>query len=348
MNRPATLALTPLSIAFGIGVRIRNGLYRHGFLKSYDVGAPVISIGNLTTGGTGKTPMVEWISTQLAAEGHRVCIITRGYRRKSSGRLLVADNERVLSNVDEAGDEPFLLAQKLAGKAAVICDGNRVAAAQWAIANLGTEVIVLDDAFQHQRIKRTLNLLLIDATNPFGNSRLLPAGILREPQTELARADCIIITRANESTKANELRTHIRGITPQVPFFTCRTRLNCIQPISRSAGSNDERITQVVAAFCGIANPNSFFDLLGREGYDVVQKRVFRDHHDYSQTDVDDLIRDAASGAAKALITTEKDAVKLAALNFSLPCYAANTSIEFDEPGPFISYVTRAAKCVTT
>src|SRR5436190_6339625 len=211
MNRAATFALTPLSVVYGLGVWIRNGLYRRGILRADDVGAPVISVGNLTTGGTGKTPLVELLAAQMAANGRRVCVLTRGYGRNSAGRLIVSDNDGVLSDVNEAGDEPFLLAENLRGRAAVICDKNRVAAARWAIENLGSEIFILDDAFQHQRIQRAVNILIIDATNPFGSGRLFPVGILREPISESKRADCFVITRASESGEQDQLRAYIKG-----------------------------------------------------------------------------------------------------------------------------------------
>src|ERR1043165_9570726 len=176
MNHAATIALTPLSLVYGLAVRIRNGLYRTGIRKAHDVGAPVISVGNLTTGGTGKTPLVELIASRMAADGRRVCVLTRGYSRKSAGRVVVSDNEAVLADVNDAGDEPLWLAENLRGRAAVVCDKNRVAAAQWAVGNLGSEILILDDAFQHQQIQRDVNVLVIDARNAFGNGRLLPAG----------------------------------------------------------------------------------------------------------------------------------------------------------------------------
>src|ERR1041385_4083605 len=212
MKRTATIALTPLSVLYGVGVRARNGLYRRGVRKSVDVGVPVISVGNLTTGGTGKTPLVEMLAARMAAEGSRVCVLTRGYGRGSRGRVVVSDNSCVLADVNEAGDEPLLLAENLRGRAAVVCDKNRVAAARWAIENLGSQAFVLDDAFQHQQIQRDVNILTIDATNAFGNGKLLPAGILRESSTGMRRANCIVITRANESNELEKLRGTINEI----------------------------------------------------------------------------------------------------------------------------------------
>ncbi|HYW71462.1 MAG TPA: tetraacyldisaccharide 4'-kinase [Pyrinomonadaceae bacterium] len=338
MNRAATLALTPLGVAYGIVVGVRNSLYRAGILKIYDVGLPVISVGNLTTGGTGKTPLVGWLATQLAAEGRHICILSRGYRRQSSHRLLVSNNDKVLSDVRSAGDEPFLLAQQLVGKAAVICDKDRVSAAQWAKENLETQVFVLDDAFQHQRIKRTLNILLVDATNPFGNGRLLPAGNLREPASQIKRADCIVITRSDETAELDRLRAYIEEFTQGTPIFNSRVRLANIRPIN-GTDSTTPAPNQPLAAFCGIANPNSFLRLLRKSHHHIVHTRIFRDHYNYQQSDADEMTKEASAHGATAVIATEKDAVKLASLTLALPCYSAGISIEFDQEKELLDYV---------
>jgi tetraacyldisaccharide 4'-kinase len=341
MNRAATFALTPLSVVYGLGVRVRNGLYRRGIFRADDVGAPVISVGNLTTGGTGKTPLVELLAAEMAANRRRVCVLTRGYGRNSAGRLVVSDNKGVLSDVNEAGDEPFLLAENLRGRAAVICDKNRVAAARWAIENLGSEVFILDDAFQHQQIKRAVNLLVIDATNPFGNRWLFPAGILREPITEAMRADCFVITRANESVEQEQLRAAIKGLAGAAPIFTSNIKLAAVRSLDGKRSVQD-LTDRKVAAFCGIGNPHSFFSLLRREGLDVTFSREFRDHYSYTQTDVDRLARDASAHGAQALVTTTKDAVKLGSLRFEMPCYVVDISIQIEEAEEFLRFVNQS------
>ncbi|HEX3086205.1 MAG TPA: tetraacyldisaccharide 4'-kinase [Pyrinomonadaceae bacterium] len=340
MNRAATIALLPLSAAYGLGVRIRNSLYRRGLRKILDVGAPVISVGNLTTGGTGKTPLVELLASRMAGSGWRVCVLTRGYGRKSTGRVVVADNDSVLADLDEAGDEPLLLAENLRGRAAVVCDKNRVAAARWAIANLGSQIFILDDAFQHQQIRRTVNILVVDATNTFGNGKLLPAGNLREPVTELKRADCIVITRASESEDLEQLRARIGELAGPIPIFTSNTKLAEGRSLDRTRSSEDVPDRKVaMASFCGIGNPNSFVTLLRREGYNVVHSREFRDHHSYSQSDINQLVNDAFARGAHALITTTKDAVKLRSLTFDLPCYVVDASMQIEQPEAFFRFI---------
>jgi tetraacyldisaccharide 4'-kinase len=341
MNRAATFALAPASLTYGLCVRLRNRLYRSGALKSYDVGAPVISVGNLTTGGTGKTPLVKWLALQLTSGGKRVCVLTRGYRRNSSGRIVVSDNASVLANVDEAGDEPFLLAHDLTGRAAVICDANRVDAAEWAIKNLSSQAFILDDAFQHQRIRRDFNILTVDASNPWGNRKLLPAGILREPISQLTRADCIVITRADE-VETSRLRAEIESLAGKIPIFTSRMRLVQTRSVSESEQTGSADRQDPVAAFCGIGNPDSFFSLLRREGFKIVHERAFRDHYRYTQADVDRLVNDATARGAKAMVTTAKDAVKLTDLKFELPCFVIDVAIEIDQEREFLNHVQQA------
>src|ERR1043165_236919 len=191
------LPLAPLGTLYGALVRAGLRLYRSGFLKSEKVGAPVISVGNITAGGTGKTPLVEWTARALAGEGRRACVLTRGYGRADERRRGVAsDGERVLADFEECGDEPRLLAERLLGAASVVCDRDRVAAARWAREEVGAEGFGLDGGFPHLRSPGDLDIVTLDATAPWGGGRLLPRGRLREPVSGLARADCVVITRA--------------------------------------------------------------------------------------------------------------------------------------------------------
>src|SRR5713226_497054 len=210
MNRAAIVTLTPLSGLYGVAMKARRALFRRGVFHVHKVGAPVISVGNITTGGTGKTPLVEWIARALAHRQKRVCILTRGYGRPHPrSRVVVSNGSEIFSDAREAGDEPLLLAEKLKGEAAVICDADRVAAARWATENLGTNLFILDDGFQHLRLARDYNIVAIDATNPWNNRRLLPSGHLRESPNQLARADCIVITRADSASQTETLKSEI-------------------------------------------------------------------------------------------------------------------------------------------
>lgn len=335
MNTAVTLALTPLSSLYGMAMKARRALYRAGRFHVHDLGVPVISIGNLTTGGTGKTPLVEWIARELAQAERRVCILTRGYGRRRPGeRVIVSDGNEILADAARAGDEPLLLAERLKGLAAVICDADRVSAARWAVDHIHSDVFVMDDGFQHLRVARNLNILTVDATNPWGNGRLLPAGILRESRAELTRADCIVITRADDPNATAELQREITAQSKDCPVFCSRMRLVGLRAVKASPGHpltpGNEIKASRAAAFCGLGNPESFFSLLQRGGYQLVHTQSFRDHHNYTQTDVDSAVRESVKRGAQILLTTAKDEVKLRSLKFERPCYAADIAIEIE------------------
>lgn len=352
-----SLALAPLSYIYGALARARARLYRSGLLKTVRVGAPVISVGNLTAGGTGKTPLVEWVARAVAGEGLRACVLTRGYGREDEGRrVVVSDGERVLAGVREGGDEPVLLAESLLGTASVVCDRDRVAAAQWAQEHLGARVFVLDDGFQHIRIARDLDIVTLDATAPWGGGHMLPRGLLREPPSALARADCVVITRADLAPDIESLRAQITRMTA-APVIASRVRTRGLRRIV-DAGATLEASTQEeatrsgavgeanarmdvesliaagpVAAFCAVGNPRAFFEQLRRDGFDLRHTRSFPDHHAYTRDDTEAVTREAVRAGAHALLTTAKDAVKLRAYALPLPCYVVEIELEFEDEG---------------
>jgi tetraacyldisaccharide 4'-kinase len=353
MSSISRFALAPLSVAYGAAVRARLALHRRGALRVEQVDAPVLSVGNLTAGGTGKTPLVEWLAREIALrEGKRVCVLTRGYARADARRrVVVSDGARVLADAREAGDEPLLLAGHLvAHGVAVVCDADRAAAARFALRDLGSEVFILDDGFQHLRVARDLNVVTVDATDPWGGGRLLPAGLLREPTGGLARADCVVITRAELAENLDGLRAEISRLVRGRPIFAARTRTVGVKLLSQSlrgesvqdAASEasqdtagevlyEPRPSCAFAAFCGVGNPRAFFANLRRDGYELRSTRAFADHHNYTQRDVDEVARAARRAGADALVTTAKDAVKLRALRFEMPCYEIEIELEIDD-----------------
>ncbi|MDT7689412.1 MAG: tetraacyldisaccharide 4-kinase [Acidobacteriota bacterium] len=355
-----SLALAPLGMLYGAVARARLRLYRSGFLKSENVGAPVISVGNLTTGGTGKTPLVEWTARALASEGRRVCVLTRGYGRADEGRRVVAsDGARVLAEVSECGDEPRLLAERLLGAASVVCDRDRVAAARWAKENLRADVFVLDDGFQHLRIARDLDVVTLDATAPWGGGHLLPRGRLREPASGLSRADCVVITRAELAANLEELRAEVvRLCGGRAEVVASRVRTRALTPLSRSGVEVEDCISRAevedatsraqveegtpVAAFCAVGNPRAFFEHVRREGFELLHTRAFPDHHAYTTSEVESLARDARSRGARVLLTTAKDAVKLHGMEFALPCYVVEIDLEFEDEGVMLGLLRKA------
>jgi tetraacyldisaccharide 4'-kinase len=342
-----SLALAPLGTLYGAVARARLRLYRSGFLKSERVGAPVVSVGNLTAGGTGKTPLVEWAARALAREGSRVCVLTRGYGRADEGRRVVAsDGARVLAEVAECGDEPRLLAERLSGAASVVCDRDRVAAARWAREELGAEVFVLDDGFQHLRIARDLDIVTLDATAPWGGGHLLPRGRLREPASGLARADCVVITRADMAADLEGLREEVARVSGgRAAVFASRVRTLGLEPLSEAVAPaallKIERVA--VGAFCAVGNPGAFFEHARRDGFELCYARPFPDHHAYTRADAEAVSREAAGLGARALLTTAKDAVKLRGFEFALPCYVVETGLEFDDEARLLDLLRAAA-----
>jgi tetraacyldisaccharide 4'-kinase len=347
MSSLTRLALSPLSVAYSAASRARLALYRRGTFKTHHVAAPVLSVGNLTAGGTGKTPLVEWLARAVAGgEGRRVCVLTRGYGRENARhRIVVSDSKNLLAGVREAGDEPLLLAERLIELGvAVVCDADRVAAARFAIEELGSEVFILDDGFQHLRVARDLNVVTLDATDPWGGGRLLPAGLLREPVGGLRRADCVVVTRAELAEDLDGLRAEASRLSGERPVFTARTRAVGVKLIAQGAAEamTPNAPPHAVAAFCGVGNPRAFFANLRRDGYDVRRTRAFADHHGYTQCDVREIESEARGASAGALVTTAKDAIKLRALTFEMPCYEVEIELEIDDARGLMELVRAA------
>jgi tetraacyldisaccharide 4'-kinase len=323
------ILLSPLSFLFGTVAKTRRTLYAKGFLKSNKLSAKVVSVGNITVGGTGKTPLVIYIAKILAEQGEKVCILTRGYGRKNAGeRLLVSAGEKILANVEMSGDEPFEAAEKLLGISAVLADKNRTAAGKQAIKNLGITAFILDDGFQHIQLRRDLDIVCIDATNPFGNGKLLPAGILREPSESLKRADAIVVTRANLAEngerKIEKLISEIKQFTAS-PIFISQNKI-----ILNSQSSILDSF-----AFCGLGNPENFFSQLRQDNFNLVATKTFRDHHVYSQQDIREIERIAKENNAEILLTTAKDAVKLRDFKFELSLEIIESKLIFDDDEGF-------------
>jgi tetraacyldisaccharide 4'-kinase len=357
-----------LSWLYGKITDFRNTLYEKEIYKSFSLGAKTVSVGNITVGGTGKTPFVAFVAEILAGGGEKVCILTRGYGRENpKKRVLVSDGETILTDVNQTGDEPFELAIKLFGKAIVIADANRVSAARWAREKFGVTVFVLDDAFQHRKAKRDLDIVLLDATNPFGNYKILPAGILRESLKNLKRADLIIITRANLIENPADLKIKIREYNADCPIFISDNKISNLIEISKfnekmerfkdtenktespeTANEHECLIdkleletrnlkseTQNALAFCGLGNPNNFYEQLRREGFNLISTETFPDHYFYTRKDIKALKDKAEKCGANCLLTTAKDGVKLKDLQFEMPCFVVETDLRFDDEKSF-------------
>jgi len=303
-----------LGSPYGFFMRLRRWLYKKGFLKSRSVDVPVICVGNLTVGGTGKTPMVAWLVKRLVDSGYTPAVLTRGYKA-----------------VCGKSDEAELL--KRLSDANVVVNPDRYSGAQTAIKN-GANVLIMDDGFQHLKLKRDLNIVLIDATNPFSRGVYLPIGKLREPISALQDAHIVIITRSNEISleKLQSLRDTISSRFAHLPIYTSAHKpLRIIDETGQQLpvqAINGKR----VCAFCGIGNTDSFFRLLDRLGAKVSTKLRFRDHVHYTPAVLERISNASRSADAELLITTSKDRVKIEGiLSLPLPLWTLEVEIEFDQ-----------------
>ena len=304
---------------------IRAKLYETGILRTKRLPCPVICVGNITTGGTGKTPAVIALARLIQKCANppvppftkggmggfdRIAILTRGYKRKSTEPILaVNDGNEILCTPQDAGDEPYLIASSLKG-VPVIVGKDRYCSGQYAIERFGANLFILDDGYQHIRLHRDLNILLIDATNPSGNGHLLPKGILREPLSALSRAHCMIISRANEGDPAGVERL-IRSYNREAPVFYAYYRPVDIADLRGLTLGLSYIKGKTLLLFSGIANPHSFRNSIVNLGGVIKGELIFPDHHWYTARDIEKVRNEAKRLSADAVITTEKDAVRL-------------------------------------
>ena len=285
------------SIFYGLGSGLKNKLYDKNIIKPKKVDAFVISIGNITTGGVGKTPIVAQIANYLTSNGEKVAIISRGYGGKLSNNNInvISDGKNIFYNAKLAGDEPFWLAQN-AGKTIVITTKNRYKGAKYAVENFGASKIILDDGFQHRKLHRDLDIVLMDSKMGFGNEKLLPAGPLREGMETFSRIDKFVIVSKDTKHSRAEKLAKVMAKKMKVETFICYTEPDFVYNIK--TGEKLPEGTEVVA-LCAIGQPKQFYDFLNN--YKISQTIDFDDHHCYTETEL----------PAGIIITTEKDAVKM-------------------------------------
>ena len=346
---PVRAFLLICSWKYGVLVSVRKFLYAHipGIRKR--VAAHVVSVGNITVGGSGKTPLVEMYAKTWLRKGKKVAIVSRGYGktrdfaqhaalpetlRPPEGVRVVSDGScTIYLSAEEAGDEPHMLAKRVS-EAIVLVSRKRDAACRFAVEKLGAEVIVLDDAFQHLRMHRDEDVVAVDATNPFGNGHMLPRGILREPLTSLRRATRVLITKIlpGSDIDLSEVLNKVRCVAPDVSVSTTQyvpTHLS-----TRAEGDTlplDHLKGKKVVGFCGVADPAFFERTLTHLGAHVVRMRRFPDHYRYTSADLASINKDAREKNADAIVTTQKDMVRLPdGLSTACPLYAVAVEITVD------------------
>jgi tetraacyldisaccharide 4'-kinase len=342
----AVLLRLPLGVAacaYSIGIRLRNLFYSTGLLKSHRADVPVVSVGNITAGGTGKTPLVIWICntiykiSNIKNQKCGIAILTRGYKARGT----TDEGRRTMEDGRGTVDEPAIIAESCP-QAKVIVNPNRAEAAAEAVDKFGAKVLVMDDGFQHRKLARDLDIVTIDATCPFGYGKLLPAGLLREPVSSLKRADAAILTRCDQvsESKLSRIEQELRLINPDMiiaksihkptgarysePLEIVDSRLrgndkkivdSC--PTSAGAGlrrndSIDQLKGKKVFAFCGIGNPDAFLNTIRNIGANLVGSKIYNDHHSYTDSDVDDIHNQANRLGADLILTTQKDHTRCA------------------------------------
>ena len=312
--------LWPVSVVYGGIVRCRAWLYARGWLKQKRLNATVISVGNLTVGGTGKTPMVIWLAERFLAEGKRVAILSRGYRGSHG-----------------TSDEVELMKHRLQGRALLGVGADRYAEGR-KLQSAGVDVFLLDDGFQHLRLARDMDIVMIDATRPLRQETLLPAGRLREPVSAVNRADLVLFTRTDHSPGTVWAMQQL----PQFAVFPSVIKLIGFQRIGREREERlmPNQVTGPFYAFCGIGNPEAFFLDLEKWKIPIVGRRTFRDHHRYSTADVAHLRRLATDSGAKAFVTSEKDALNLGAIRFdAIPLYVARIALELPDEEEILTLI---------
>ena len=315
-----------ISIFYGAAQRLRTACYRHGVLPTRELPCKVISVGNITVGGTGKTPMTIYMAAKIKRAGFKVVIVSRGYKggaEKHGG--IVSDGRTLYMDAARAGDEPYMMACRLKG-VPVVVGRNRFAAGMLAIGKFQPDVIVLDDAFQHLKLKRDIDLVLLDHMRPFGNFHLLPRGVLREPVSSLARSAACILTRFRVDADDAQMPSlaGIQALVPGIPVFTS-SHVPYWYAVPRGEQHSFEAVTDVFSAkdcqqikrckvfcFSGIVRNEDFRRTVKDLGFKVTGFLEFSDHHQYTEKDLTTIFRCAGKTGADRLITTEKDHARIA------------------------------------
>lgn len=340
-------ALAGLSVVYNSGLKLFFLPYRLGIRKRTRLSCPVISIGNLTVGGTGKTPMTQLICEFLHERGIKVCVLSRGYRGANEfGTAVVSTEKRVELDAQAAGDEAYLLAKLLPGVPVVVGKDRRVSGAL-AIERFKPDVLVLDDGMQYYWLHRDLDIVLVDALRPFDNGWTFPRGLLREPPSHLRRGHAVVLTNVDKAgvEETARLRARISALAPGVPHYTAQYAIQSLRALDRSPAPEPEWLAgRRIASFCALGNPTGFEEQLERAGAALVHRARFPDHHAPTIGELNDLIAEACAQNAEAVVVTEKDAVKLPPLGRPLPFYALVVRQKVEDETAFFMQILRVLR----
>ncbi|MFZ2146238.1 MAG: tetraacyldisaccharide 4'-kinase [Sedimentisphaerales bacterium] len=303
------------SAGYLIAARLRNFLYSKGWLKAHRVNAVVLSVGNITVGGTGKTPLVIWLYKQIISDSRfqisnsQCAILTRGYKALKDTRLKTQDSR---GKTQDYRDEPAILIEKCP-EVKVIVNPDRVWGAVEAINKFGAKVLIMDDGFQHRRLVRDLDIVAIDATRPFGYGKILPAGLLREPVSSLKRADAVVITRCDQinDTELSEIEKKLLRINPKMVIARSIHAPAYVKSTDNKEISLEHIKVKKIFAFCGVGNPDAFLNTIKQLGANLVGSKVYNDHHHYTNDCLADIYKQAGALKADLILTTQKDWTKI-------------------------------------
>lgn len=332
------------SLIYGLLVNIKLAGYKYGVFKKQKLDCFVISLGNVTVGGTGKTPTAQRLARDIRDMGYRVVILNRGYRAKWHGEVgIVSDGKRLHMDAAEAGDEAYMLAKHLP-EVPVLIGAERAKTGRYAIENLGAEVAILDDGFQHWQLMRDLDILLVDAVNVFGNGYILPRGTLREPISHISRADICLMTKVDQAAagSCDYIRETVHRYNPKARIVESIHQPRCFIPLTEwyvNIASQGIDIAKMrgkrVMAVSAIGNPASFEQTLSDLGAVIIESLRYPDHHDYAMSEMTDIFQQAENAGAEAIVITEKDAVKIPAdvarEKWSIPIYVICVEVTFQK-----------------
>lgn len=317
--------LVMASVLYGIGAWLALRLRASRRVR---IAVPVVSVGNLVVGGTGKTPLVVHLARRLVSDGRTVAVVSRGYGRPEGGTVVVSRGDRPVASWERAGDEPYLIALLTKG-ARVVVSAKRHEAAQYAVENLGADVILLDDAYQHVQLARDLDILAVDARRPVGNGHLLPAGTLREHPLGVGRADVIVVTRCDTVGGAARVARTLAPLAPGVPIVETRMKPVELWEVGTGLSADVSSLRNgPVLALSSIAKPGDFERTLVKLDVNVAARVAFPDHHRYTDRDLEAVEDEIRGSGARAVVTTEKDAVRLSAWRPPVPVYALGIELE--------------------
>jgi tetraacyldisaccharide 4'-kinase len=316
----------PLSYPYSKIMNLRQFFYQKDLLRQHKLKVPVISIGNLTMGGTGKTPMTLYLARFFQNNSKKVVVLSRGYGGKSSDDInIVSDGKQIFMSAQDAGDEPRMMAEQLPG-VSIITGKKRAVTGKYAVSNYKPDVIILDDGFQHLAVKRELDIVLFNSSGLLGNGRVFPGGPLRESIDALKRAGAFVITGVEDSgpVQVSRFKKFLLGKFPDIPIFSAAYHPVGMKKNTGEFYSLSDKIlkTYKYHAFCGLATPQAFKKTLNECNLDLSGFTAFQDHYSYGEDDLNKLCRKAIQGGANALVTTEKDLVKISDFKeFSIPVF---------------------------